>query len=93
MVAVSPIVGGQAIKGPTAKMMSELGLPGDAVAIARHYDGLIDGYVLDTCDEAHADAVKALGLSALVTGTVMQTLGDKTRLAREVLDFARTINR
>jgi len=90
-VAVSPIVGGQAIKGPTAKMMSELGLPGDAVAIARHYDGLIDGFVLDTCDEAHAAAVKALGLSVLVTGTVMKTLDDKTRLAREVLDFARSI--
>lgn len=91
VVAVSPIVGGQAIKGPTAKMMSELGLPGDAVAIARHYDGLIDGFVLDTCDEAHAEPVKALGLSVLVTGTVMKTLDDKTRLAHEVLDFARAI--
>lgn len=91
VVAVSPIVGGQAIKGPTAKMMSELGLPGDAAAIARHYDGLIDGFVLDTCDAAHADAVEALGLSVLVTGTVMKTLDDKTRLAREVLDFTRSI--
>jgi LPPG:FO 2-phospho-L-lactate transferase len=91
VVAVSPIVGGQAIKGPTAKMMSEFGLPGDAVAIARHYDGLIDGFVLDTCDAAHADAVEALGLSVLVTGTVMKTLDDKVRLAREVLDFVRSI--
>lgn len=90
VVAVSPIVGGQAIKGPTAKMMSELGLPGDAVAIARHYDGLIDGFVLDTCDAAHAAAVEALGLSVLVTGTVMKTLDNKVRLAREVLDFARS---
>ena len=91
VVAVSPIVGGKAIKGPTAKMMAELGLPTGAVEVARHYDGLIDGFVLDSCDAGSADAVKALGLAVHVTGTVMQTLDDKTRLAREVLEFARSI--
>jgi len=91
VVAVSPIVGGRAIKGPTAKMMAELGLPSGAVEVARHYDGLIDGFVLDSCDAESADAVKALGLAVHVTGTVMQTLNDKTRLAREVLDFAQSI--
>ena len=91
VVAVSPIVGGRAIKGPTAKMMAELGLPSGAVEVARHYDGLIDGFVLDSCDAESADAVKALGLAVHVTETVMQTLNDKTRLAREVLDFARSI--
>jgi len=91
VVAVSPIVGGKAIKGPMAKMMDELGLPTGAVEVARHYDGLIDGFVLDSCDADSADAVKALGSAVLVTGTVMQTLEDKTRLAREVLDFAQSI--
>lgn len=91
VVAVSPIVGGQAIKGPTAKMMAELGLPSGAVEIARHYDGLIDGFVLDSCDAGLAAAVEALGLSVLVTGTVMKTLDDKTRLAAEVLGFAKSI--
>lgn len=92
VVAVSPIVGGQAIKGPTAKMMAELGLPSGAVEIARHYDGLIDGIVLDSCDADLADEVKALGLAVLVTGTVMKSLDDKTRLAAEVLDFAKSIS-
>jgi LPPG:FO 2-phospho-L-lactate transferase len=91
VVAVSPIVGGKAIKGPTAKMMEELGLPTDAAAVARHYDGLIDGFVLDDCDADSAAAIKALGLAVHVTGTVMRTLDDKTRLAREVLDFTRSI--
>jgi LPPG:FO 2-phospho-L-lactate transferase len=88
VVAVSPIVGGHAIKGPTAKMMRELGLDSDAVAVARHYEGLIDGFVLDQCDAASAGAVRSLGVEAAVTGTVMNSLEDRERLARFVLDFA-----
>jgi LPPG:FO 2-phospho-L-lactate transferase len=88
VVAVSPIVGGRAIKGPTAKMMTELGLASGAVEVAEHYRGLIDGFVLDRSDAASADAVRERGIAVLVTETVMQSLDDKTRLAREVLDFA-----
>jgi LPPG:FO 2-phospho-L-lactate transferase len=91
VIAVSPIVGGQAIKGPTAKMMAELGLPSGAVAVARHYGALLDGFVLDTCDADLADEVKALGIAVLVTDTIMKSLDDKMRLAAEVLDFARSI--
>jgi len=91
VVAVSPIVGGQAIKGPTAKMMAELGLPTVAVEVARHYRGLIDGFVLDDCDVDSAGAIEALGLAVHVTGTVMRSLEDKVRLAGEVLDFARAV--
>jgi LPPG:FO 2-phospho-L-lactate transferase len=91
-VAVSPIVGGRAIKGPTAKMMTELGIPSDASAVAEHYRGLIDGFILDRSDAASAAAVERLGLAVLVTGTVMQTLDDKAQLAREALDFARSIS-
>jgi LPPG:FO 2-phospho-L-lactate transferase len=91
-VAVSPIVGGRAIKGPTAKMMTELGIPSDAAAVAQHYRGLIDGFILDRSDAASAAAVERLGLAVLVTGTVMQTLDDKAQLAREALDFARSIS-
>jgi LPPG:FO 2-phospho-L-lactate transferase len=85
VVAVSPIVGGRAVKGPTAKMMSELGLPATAAAVARHYGDLIDGYVLD-----HADAACAaeLGISATMAHTLMATLKDRDRLAREVLAAA-----
>ena len=91
VVAVSPIVGGRAIKGPTAKMMTELGLAGGAVDVAAHYRGLIDGFVLDRSDAESAPAVERLGIAALVTGTVMRSLDEKTRLAREVLGFARSL--
>lgn len=91
VVAVSPIVAGRAIKGPTAKMMAELGLAGGAVEVARHYRGLIDGFVLDRSDAESAAAVEQLGIAALVTGTVMRSLDDKTRLAEETLAFARSL--
>jgi LPPG:FO 2-phospho-L-lactate transferase len=85
VVAVSPIIGGRAIKGPTAKMMRELGMPATAAAVARHYGDLIDGYVLD-----HADAACAadLGISTTMAHTLMVTLKDRDRLAREVLAAA-----
>lgn len=88
IVAVSPIVGGRAIKGPTAKMMRELGIPASATAIARHYRGLITGFVLDECDAAHESEVADLGLATTVTQTVMSSLDDRIALAREVLAFA-----
>ena len=88
VVAVSPIVGGAAIKGPTAKIMTELGLPVTAATVARYYGELLDGYVLDRSDAALAPD---LGLPALVTATVMKTADDKQRLAREVVAFARQL--
>ena len=51
IVAVSPIIAGKAVKGPAAKIMAELGLQADSRTIARHYDGLIDGFVIDSGDE------------------------------------------
>jgi LPPG:FO 2-phospho-L-lactate transferase len=89
VVAVSPIVGGRAVKGPTAKMMAELGLEPTAEAVARRYRGLVDGFVLDEADAGAAGAVRALGMATLVTSTVMGSLADKARLAGEALDFAR----
>lgn len=89
VVAVSPIVGGQAIKGPTAKMMDEMGLAQTTTEVAGHYAGLLDGFVVDTVDEGASDAVRALGMEVLVTGTVMESLDDRVALARAVLAFAR----
>ena len=54
VVAVSPIIGGKAIKGPTAKMMAELGMPTTSSAVAVHYGGLLDGFVLDEADADQA---------------------------------------
>jgi LPPG:FO 2-phospho-L-lactate transferase len=91
IVAVSPIVAGTAIKGPTAKMMSELKIPNDAVAVARHYRGLIHGFVLDAQDAALESAVLALGVATVVTQTVMLTLADRQQLAADVLRFIKRL--
>jgi len=93
VIAVSPIVGGQAIKGPAAKMMEELQMPVTTAAVARHYRErhLLDGFVVDHADAGEAAEIEREGLPTLVTGTVMESLADRERLAREVLDFARSI--
>ena len=90
VIAVSPIVGGRAIKGPAAKMMAELEMPVRAAAVARHYEerDLLNGYVIDREDAGEAAEIEHLGLPTLVTGTVMETLADREHLARDVLDFA-----
>jgi LPPG:FO 2-phospho-L-lactate transferase len=85
VVAVSSIIGGRAVKGPTAKMMAELGLPVSAAAVARRYGDLLDGYVIDHEDRHAADA---LGIPVTVAHTLMVTLEDRERLAREVLAAA-----
>ena len=83
VVAVSPIIGGQAIKGPTAKMMVELGLPVDAAAVARHYGDILDVYV---ADETDASEVRGLGLPVTLARTLMLSLEDREALARVVLE-------
>jgi LPPG:FO 2-phospho-L-lactate transferase len=84
IVAVSPIVGGLAIKGPAAKMMQELNVPASATAVAVHYADLIDGFVLDATDAAEASTIE---IPTLVTNTIMKSLGDRMGLARTTLDF------
>lgn len=84
IVAVSPLIGGQAVKGPTAKIMAELNVPADSKAIAEHYP-FLTGLVVDEADRADADR---LGLPALVTSAWMKTLEDRDRLAADCLNFA-----
>jgi LPPG:FO 2-phospho-L-lactate transferase len=84
IVAVSPLIGGAAVKGPTAKIMAELGVPADSTSIARHYR-FIDGLVID---EADRNEVGKLDVPALTTSTWMRSLEDRDRLAAECLDFA-----
>ncbi len=88
IVAVSPIVGGVAIKGPAAKIMAELGAPASAVGIARHYAGLVDGLVVDIVDAALAPQIAAQGLAVKVAPTVMSNSADRVALARATLAFA-----
>jgi LPPG:FO 2-phospho-L-lactate transferase len=91
VIAVSPIVGGAAIKGPTAKIMRELGLPVTAAAVARHYRELLDGFILDSSDGEDAADVQALGIRLTRTSIVMRNLDDRIALARCALDFAGTL--
>mgnify|MGYP006429108889 CR=1 FL=1 len=85
IIAVSPIVAGLAIKGPAAKMMTELGMPSTALAVAEHYEGLIDGFVLDETDADLADDVDSLDMRALLAQTVMLSLEDRDGLADYVI--------
>jgi LPPG:FO 2-phospho-L-lactate transferase len=85
VVAVSPIIGGRAVKGPTAKIMAELGLPVDAAAVARHYRDFLDGYVADAADAAQT---VDLGVPVTLTRSLMDTLADREALARAVLAAA-----
>lgn len=88
IVAISPIVGGRAIKGPTAKIMRELGLQPSAAAVAQYYAGLIDGFVIDRLDAANSDDIAALGIAVHMAPTVMRTTDDRVALAGECLAFA-----
>ncbi|MGB0632428.1 MAG: 2-phospho-L-lactate transferase [Alphaproteobacteria bacterium] len=91
VVAVSPIVGGVAIKGPAAKMMSELGYAPSTATIADHYRGLADGIVIDQADETEAQSLRDRDISVLVTSTVIKTDEIRKFLAAETLAFARQL--
>ena len=88
VVAVSPIVGGQALKGPAAKMYAELGIAPSARAVAGHYGKLLRGFVFDEIDKELAPSIP---IPTLITDTIMKSVADRARLAREVLDFAATL--
>lgn len=87
-IAVSPLVGGKAIKGPLSKLLAELGKPAGNAAIADHYTGQIDHLVIDRADDHEADGLRKGGLCVTVTGTVMRAEDDRERLAREILSLA-----
>ena len=87
IVAVSPIVGGEAIKGPAAKMYRELGIEPSALAVAKHYQGLVTHFVMDTIDSQLIESVRGLNMQALVTNTLMKSHVDRKKLASEVLQF------
>ncbi len=87
VVAVSPIIGGQAVKGPAAKMFTELGIEPSALAVAKYYGKLLHGFVFDRVDEAQKTAIAGLGIMSLATDTLMKDRASRARLAKEVLEF------
>jgi len=88
IVLVTPLPGGKAVKGPTAKIMAELGLDLTAASIARHYEGLVDAIVLDDADDPAGIAVPTAR-----TDTMMRTLDDRIRVARAAIDLAARVGR
>ena len=86
-VAVSPIIGGDSVKGPTAKIMEEMGLEVNVITIANHYENLIDGLIIDNTDEEYIQAIESFGIKVKVTSILMHDNDDKTRLAEEAIEF------
>ena len=88
-IAVSPLIGGQAVKGPLAKLIAEITPDAGPVSgnprIANHYGVLLSHLVIDRSDDGDAQGLRAAGLSVTVTPTLMREAGDRVRLAREVL--------
>jgi LPPG:FO 2-phospho-L-lactate transferase len=89
VVAVSPLVGGEAIKGPTVAFMKALGLEPTALGVAKHYHDFLSHYILDKVDEDLESEIQKLGLETIVTNTIMQTFDDKKDLAKSVLSIVR----
>lgn len=87
-IGVSPIVKGEALKGPAAKMMTELGLEVSPAGVAHHLRDVLNGFVIDHLDEPYQDAITDMGLRTLVTGTIMNNNEARVRLAKEILEFA-----
>ena len=85
--AISPIIGGQTVKGPAAKMYRELGIEPTALAVARHYCALATGFVLDHVDRQLEGEIMSLGMRTFVTNTLMNSHDDRKQFALEVLDF------
>jgi LPPG:FO 2-phospho-L-lactate transferase len=92
-IAVSPLIGGEAVKGPTVAMVEAAGFRPDPVGIADAYEGLVDAMVIDRADIAHRSELEARGLRVLVTDTLMEGFEGRLRLAAEVLDFRLALSR
>jgi LPPG:FO 2-phospho-L-lactate transferase len=88
VVAVTPVIAGSAVKGPTAKIMRELNIPLSAVSVSKHYEGVIDGFVLDAADAALAPEIN---VPVCITQTLMKTDADKETLARAVVQFGKRL--
>lgn len=89
VLAVSPLIGGQALKGPAAKMFTELGWQPSAQAVAGQYRDILDLFLLDPVDHADCDVIQQWGIISYVTDIVMKDIPDRIRLAQEILDLIR----
>jgi len=86
VISVSPIIGGETVKGPAAKMYRELGLEPSALAVANHYRGLVTHFVMDAIDAQLIESVRGLNMQVHVTKTVMKSHEDRKLLAEDTLN-------
>jgi LPPG:FO 2-phospho-L-lactate transferase len=91
VLAVSPIIGGEAVKGPAAKMYRELGIEPSSLAVAQQYGSLLSAFVLDQIDQPQEEQIKATGIMTLATNTLMNSRSDRKRLAEEVLALGQSL--
>jgi LPPG:FO 2-phospho-L-lactate transferase len=91
VIAVSPIIGGKALKGPAAKMYQELGMQASAEAVCKHYGDILAGFVFDTADIAELEKIRRCRIIPLATDIIMKNESDRVRLAAEVLNFGELI--
>lgn len=92
VVAVSPIINGNVLKGPLAKMMKELNLEVSPIGLAKLYDGLLDGIIIDLKDEENTSKLEDLGLKVLRTNILLDSDSKKMNLIRELLQFIEKIS-
>ena len=86
VLAVSPIVGGRALKGPAAKIMADLGMEPSPASVAELYRDFLDIMVLDRVDAHYADEISSMGIKTVITDTIMNSLDEKRALARRCLE-------
>lgn len=91
VIGVSPILGHKTFKGPAAKIYSEMGVKPSALAVAEHYQDILDGWMIDTLDVSLTEQIEALGMEVRTSDILMVDREDRRRLAGEVLQFAREV--
>ena len=91
IIAVSPIIGGEAVKGPAAKMCRELGIQPSALAVAKHYGDLLGGFVFDQIDIELKSEIQTLGVKTLTIDSIMKNEKGRRRVAKDVLKFIDTL--
>jgi LPPG:FO 2-phospho-L-lactate transferase len=93
VIAVSPIIGDKTVKGPAAKMFSEMGIRPSALAVAQHYNKLIRSIVIDNADSGLETEINALGIHTTITNIMMHDTADRGRLAQEIIGTINVILR
>jgi LPPG:FO 2-phospho-L-lactate transferase len=92
-IAVSPIIGHDALKGPAAKIFNEMGIVPSGYEVARLYKNIINGFVLDKRNVDEKEDIEAMGIISLVTDTIMNDGSNKIRLAKDIIDFVTKSNK